>query len=134
MRISDWSSDVCSSDLEITLRFAELLNPDGTVDQSNLRLAECTDRFVLAGDSKAEVFEPHFTYHGFRYVEIECYPGAPTADDIEGIVVYSACRTRSEEHTSELQSLMRISYAVFCLKKKTYTTTKQHINDNYNND
>src|SRR3546814_8437587 len=56
---------------EITLRFAELLNPDGTVDQSNLRLAECTDRFVLAGDSRAEVFEPHFTYHGFRYVEID---------------------------------------------------------------
>src|SRR3546814_14316161 len=96
MRISDWSSDVCSSDLEITLRFAELLNPDGTVDQSNLRLAECTDRFVLAGDSKAEVFEPHFTYHGFRYVEIEGYPGAPTADDIAGIVVYSACRPTGE--------------------------------------
>src|SRR3546814_1575238 len=35
---------------------------------------------------------------------------------------------RSEEHTSELQSLMRISYAVFCLKKKTNTTTKPHIN------
>src|SRR3546814_17667036 len=96
MRISDWSSDVCSSDLEITLRFAELLNPDGTVDQSNLRLAECTDRFVLAGDSKAEVFEPHFTYHGFRYVEIEGYPGEPTADDIEGIVVSSECRTTGD--------------------------------------
>src|SRR3546814_21076730 len=110
MRSIDGSSDVSSSDLgrfvfdfgqnfagwvrlkalaeastEITLRFGELLNPDGTVDQSNLRLAECTDRFVLAGDSKAEVFEPHFTYHGLRYVEIEGYPGAPTADDIEGL-------------------------------------------------
>src|SRR3546814_19583944 len=78
---------------EITLRFAELLNPDGTVDQSNLRLAECTDRFVLAGDSKAEVFEPHFTYHGLRYVEIAGYPGAPTAHDIEGIVLHIPCPT-----------------------------------------
>src|SRR3546814_7519027 len=40
-------------------------------------------------------------------------------------------RRRSEEHTSELQSLMRISYAVFCLKKKTMTSNKKHINKNY---
>lgn len=75
----------------ITAKFAELLNPDGTADLSNLRLAAATDSFTLAGTGE-EVFEPHFTYHGFRYVEIAGYPGVPTADDIEGVVVHSACR------------------------------------------
>ncbi|HEY8604459.1 alpha-L-rhamnosidase [Tsuneonella suprasediminis] len=76
---------------QITMRFAELLNADGTVDQSNLRLARATDRFILAGDGQ-ETFEPSFSYHGFRYVEIEGYPGDLTAEDAEGVVVYSACR------------------------------------------
>src|SRR3546814_12615464 len=75
---------------EITLRFAELLNPDGTVDQSNLRLADCTARFVLAWGSQAEVSEPPFTYRGFRYVAITGYSGAPTDDSIDSIRLYSA--------------------------------------------
>jgi alpha-L-rhamnosidase len=75
----------------ITAKFAELLHADGTADLSNLRLAKATDRFILAGTGD-ESFEPSFTYHGFRYVEIAGYPGVPTADDIEGIVVHSACR------------------------------------------
>jgi alpha-L-rhamnosidase len=75
----------------ITLRFAELLNHDGTVDQANLRLAHVTDRFILAGTGE-ETFEPHFTYHGFRFVEVENYPGVPTPADVEGIVVHTACR------------------------------------------
>jgi alpha-L-rhamnosidase len=75
----------------ITAKFAELLNPDGTADLSNLRLAAATDSFTLAGTGD-EVFEPHFTYHGFRYVEIHGYPGVPTADDVEGVIVHSACR------------------------------------------
>lgn len=76
----------------ITAKFAELLNPDGTADLSNLRLAKATDTFVLAGTGTDESFEPHFTYHGFRYVEVEGYPGTPTTDDIEGVIVHSACR------------------------------------------
>lgn len=76
----------------ITAKFAELLNPDGTADLSNLRLAKATDTFVLAGAGEAESFEPHFTYHGFRYVEVEGYPGTPTVDDVEGVIVHSACR------------------------------------------
>ncbi|MEC3909365.1 family 78 glycoside hydrolase catalytic domain [Sphingobium sp. CR2-8] len=76
----------------ITLRFAELLNPDGTADQSNLRRAACTDHVILRGDAAGETFAPQFTYHGFRYVEVEGYPGTPTLDDIEGIVVHSDCR------------------------------------------
>lgn len=76
----------------ITAKFAELLNPDGTADLSNLRLAKATDTFVLAGTGAAESFEPHFTYHGFRYVEVGGYPGTPTANDVEGVIVHSACR------------------------------------------
>ncbi|WP_448664049.1 family 78 glycoside hydrolase catalytic domain [Sphingomonas sp. CJ20] len=75
----------------ITARFAELLNPDGTADLSNLRLARATDRFTLAGSGE-EMFEPSFTYHGFRYVEVTGYPGVPGPDDIMGVVVRSACR------------------------------------------
>lgn len=75
----------------ITAKFAELLNPDGTADLANLRLAKATDSFTLAGTGD-EVFEPSFTYHGFRYVEIAGYPGVPSLDDIEGVVVHSACR------------------------------------------
>jgi alpha-L-rhamnosidase len=76
----------------ITLRFAEILLADGTVDQSNLRQADATDCFILRGDETTETFEPRFTYHGSRYVEVRGYPGAPAADDVEAIVVYSDCR------------------------------------------
>lgn len=76
----------------ITARFAELLNADGTADLANLRLARATDRFMLAGTGAGETFEPHFTYHGFRYVEVTGYPGVPTADEVEGVIVHSDCR------------------------------------------
>lgn len=92
----------------VTLRFAELLNPDGTADQSNLRRAECTDRFILRGDAAGETFEPRFTYHGFRYVEVEGFPGAPTADDIEGVVVHSACRETGTIDFADAPLLQRI--------------------------
>ncbi len=85
----------------ITLRYAEILHTDGTVDQLNLRRAAATDYFVLRGDADTEIFEPRFTYHGFRYVEVQGYPGLPTAEDIEAIVVYSDCR---ETGTMEFQA------------------------------
>ena len=91
----------------ITLRFAELLNPDGTADQSNLRRAECTDRFILRGDAAGECFAPRFTYHGFRYVEVEGYPGAPTLEDIEAVVVHSDCR-ETGDMTFDAPLLQRI--------------------------
>jgi len=92
----------------ITLRFAELLNPDGTADQKNLRRAECTDRFTLRGDPTGEMFEPRFTYHGFRYVEVEGFPGTPTVDDIEGIVVHSACRETGTVTLADAPLLQRV--------------------------
>lgn len=73
----------------ITLRFAEMLNPDGTVYTENLRDAKQTDTFILRG-GELEVFEPRFTFHGFRYVEIVGYPGTPALGDVTGCVVHSA--------------------------------------------
>jgi len=53
----------------VQLRFAEVLNPDGTIYTENLRTAKATDTFVLSGKGEEE-FTPQFTFHGFRYVEL----------------------------------------------------------------
>jgi len=74
---------------KVTLRFAEILKPNGEVDQSNLRSAKATDTYILRGDPEGEVFEPHFTYHGFRYVELSGFPGTAAAGALTGIVVHS---------------------------------------------
>jgi alpha-L-rhamnosidase len=72
----------------VQLRFAEMLNPDGTIYTTNLRGAKATDRYVLSGSGE-EVWEPSFTFHGFRYVEVTGYPGKPGKNAITGIVVTS---------------------------------------------
>ncbi len=72
----------------IKMRFAEVLNPDGTIYTANLRNADATDVYILRGGDE-ETFSPHFTFHGFRYVELTGYPGTPTLDSIRGDVVSS---------------------------------------------
>ena len=74
---------------EVILRHAEALNPDGTIYTTNLRSARATDRYVLGGDGE-EIYEPRFTFHGFRYVEITGYPGEPPPGAVTGRVVHSA--------------------------------------------
>jgi alpha-L-rhamnosidase len=73
----------------VTLHHAEALNPDGTIYTANLRTARQTNSYVLKG-GREEVFEPHFTFHGFRYVEVTGYPVEPLLDTITGRVVHSA--------------------------------------------
>lgn len=73
---------------KITMRFGEMLNPDGTVFTDNLRSARATDTYILKGGGE-EVWEPYFTFHGFRYVEIVGLPDDPPADVITGIVIHS---------------------------------------------
>jgi alpha-L-rhamnosidase len=73
----------------VTLRFGEVLNPDGTLYRANLRRARATDIYTLAGRGE-EIWEPRFTYHGFRYVEVTGYPGRPALDAISGRVFHSA--------------------------------------------
>lgn len=72
----------------VRLRFAEILNPDGTIYTANLRNADATDTYILRGGDE-EVFSPHFTFHGFRYIEVTGYPGTPALDAIKGDVVSS---------------------------------------------
>jgi len=72
----------------IILRHAETLDVDGSLYTENLRPALSTDTFILRGEGR-EVFEPRFTFHGFRYVEVTGYPGQLTAQDLKGIVVAS---------------------------------------------
>ncbi len=74
---------------EVRLRYSELLYANGMINQENLRSARAQDLYILKGQGK-EAYEPRFTYHGFRYVELTGYPGVPTADTIRGKVVHSA--------------------------------------------
>jgi alpha-L-rhamnosidase len=74
----------------VTIRHAEMLNPDGTIYTANLRSARATDHYTLRGDSEGETWEPRFTFHGFRYVELSGYPGVPDMEAVSGIVIHSA--------------------------------------------
>jgi len=92
----------------VTIRHAEMLNSDGTLYTANLRSAQQTDRYVFRGNGE-EVFEPHFTYHGFRYVELTGAIKSPTPDSALGRVFHSAAPDAgSFESSSELlNQLMR---------------------------
>src|SRR3546814_2955526 len=121
MRISDWSSDVCSSDLgnaDVTIGNYDMWRLRGAV---NIPVSEgLSTRFVAFREKR----------DGFTHNSV---PGGTDANDadnygfrghilIEPTSNFSALLSgRSEEHTSELQSLMRLSFAVFCLKQKKYT-------------
>ncbi len=72
----------------ITLRHAEVLDQEGNFYTANLRRAKQTVQYTLKGNG-VEVYEPHFTFMGFRYVAVDGWPGKPTLDSITGIVVHS---------------------------------------------
>jgi alpha-L-rhamnosidase len=84
---------------KVRLRFAEILNPDGTIYTENLRSADATDIYILRGGDE-ETYRPLFTFHGFRYVEVTGYPGVPTLDSIEGEVASSV----SEDPAARLKT------------------------------
>jgi alpha-L-rhamnosidase len=73
---------------DVKLRFAEVLNPDGTMYVENLRTAKATDHFILAGKGEEE-FEPTFTYHGFRYAEVSGVTGKPRPEDVQAVVFHT---------------------------------------------
>ncbi len=83
----------------VTLRHAEVLDKDGNFYTKNLRAAEQVVRYTLKG-SGPEIFEPHFTFQGFRYVAVDGYPGELTIASITGVVVHSDMRPASEFETS----------------------------------
>ena len=73
---------------KITLKFAEILDKEGNFYTENLRKAKCTDVYILKGKGE-EIYEPHFTFHGFRFVKVEGLTEIPTLDNITGIVIHS---------------------------------------------
>src|SRR3546814_7023365 len=139
MRISDWSSDVCSSDLfvnisgeysnlGITSRQNQRPDAQALIDMGVQGVpvpaqrtgnpeAEAARLFVNAGVNLSDSTE-FYAFGNYSWT------AGTTAFFYRNPVTNSLFTSRSEEHTSELQSLMRISYAVFCLKKKI--TSKPH--------
>src|SRR3546814_9107290 len=122
MRISDWSSDVCSSDLVV-----EHVDPEAVSGAPREPRLEVAAEIVIAQnvDLQQKVVLCRFDrleHGGKGFLAVLQQLDAVAAGE----------RQRSEEHTSELQSLMRISYAVFCLKKKK-KHKKQHMYTNAHN-
>lgn len=73
----------------VRMRTAEEIGDDGMLDTTTNRSAAATDTFTLAGARTTETYEPRFTYHGFRYVEVTGYPGTPTAKSLDARVVHT---------------------------------------------
>jgi len=73
-------------DTVVKLRHAESLKPDGMIYTDNLRTAQAEDLYTLKGGG-LETYEPRFTHHGFRYVEVSGFPGTPTLSTLEGWLV-----------------------------------------------
>ena len=73
---------------QVTLRHAEMLNPDGTLYTNNLREAVSVDHYICKGKG-TEIWQPRFTFHGFRYVEITGLPGRPGSGAVTGLVTAS---------------------------------------------
>src|SRR3546814_2545705 len=104
MRISDWSSDVCSSDL--TMRIAQALYEDGAITYMR------TDGVQMDGSAISAARKAIATRYDGGYVPDKSRQYQAKAKNAQ------EAHERSDEHTSELQSLMLTSYAVFCLQKK----------------
>ncbi|MDX8340248.1 glycoside hydrolase family 78 protein [Draconibacterium sp. IB214405] len=73
---------------KVQLKFAEVLDKEGNFYTANLRSAECTDTYIFGKDGEA-VYEPKFTFHGFRYLQLIGFDEVPSKEDITGVVIYS---------------------------------------------
>src|SRR3546814_3483804 len=110
MRISDWSSDVCSSDLLLARRIEER---DGQA---------LTSRHRVIGSARKELQRyVACAYRFYAMFVLRIGDALADAGDPCTLKAWATAFRRSEEHTSELQSLMRISYAVFCWKTTSLT-------------
>src|SRR3546814_2786946 len=116
MRISDWSSDVCSSDLLSD-------NPSLQAAQARIAQARASVRQGKAG--RFPTLGTQATAIQGRLPGLDIQNSAPPSASAP-VSPQGQADDRSEEHTSELQSLMRISYAVFCLKKKNMSRRIMH--------
>src|SRR3546814_8661742 len=119
MLISDWSSDVCSADLQPDRRNGRLADPDRAdflaFDQPDRQAVHRAGQRRGGHPARGSAADDHHLRDA-------------TVAHSSHSLSCSAARGRSEEHTSELQSLMRISYAVFCLKQKIIIIVTTFIN------
>src|SRR3546814_2788729 len=122
MRISDWSSDVCSSDLRIGGLSTLLLG-------STMQAVALACYLPFSGLTSLYIVSALFglmqggIVPSYAFIIRELFPAREAGFRVSITISATMAGMRSEEHTSELQSLMRISYAVFCLKK---TKNKQN--------
>src|SRR3546814_5415280 len=119
MRIRDWSSDVCSSDLIDTFEAIALITQQAT--KGDLKKLGFAFEDMQAQGAIRSLIQNLDEYRRVRDESLKAKGTVSGAFDTRML--------RSEEHTSELQSLMRISYAVFCLKKKKITHKKKLTNN-----
>src|SRR3546814_7602883 len=139
--MSDWVADVCSSDLLIVGSLAGALPPaksmlyrlfsrhDIAPRPQDARLGRFSDLLANEDDGAPAAVDPE------QDVALIQYTGGTTGLPKGAMLTHQNLTARSEEHTSELQSLMRISYAVFCLKKKKkHQNTHKTITINTNHD
>src|SRR3546814_2975311 len=128
MRISDWSSDVCSSDLVPGLARAQAL------EKKEVTIAVGGQALIYYLPLSIANLNGYFKDEGLNAKVIDFAGGSKalqavvggSADVVSGAFEHTINLQRSEEHTSELQSLMRISYAVFCLKKTKKKMSNYH--------
>jgi len=92
----------------VKMRFAERLNPDGSIYTENLRNADATDTYILSGEGD-ETYTPAFTFHGFRYVELSGTTAPPTLATIEGLVFNSLPAKPSIRLTSSSATLNKMN-------------------------
>src|SRR3546814_5971563 len=113
MRISDWSSDVCSSDLRNFYQLYAIITQRGHYCHENtMQFDVRRDDAAATADAEGIITDAMRDLARWLHARLE--------------TEYEFLNSRSEEHTSELQSLMRISYAVFCLNKKQYVYNYIH--------
>ncbi len=79
-----------SAGTRIQMRYAELVYKNGMIDHETIRAAKSRDIYVLRGGGGLETYQPRFTYHGFRYVELTGYPGTPNLGTLTAEVVHTA--------------------------------------------
>ncbi|WET01800.1 family 78 glycoside hydrolase catalytic domain [Flavobacterium sp. YJ01] len=84
---------------KITISHAEVLDKEGNFYTENLRIAKAQDVYILKG-GKQEIFEPHFTWHGFRYVKLEGFSGELKPEDFEACALYSNMEKKGSFTTS----------------------------------
>jgi alpha-L-rhamnosidase len=96
----------------VVLRHAETLNADGKLYVDNLRSALAADTYVLKGAQAEQLWEPRFTYHGFRFVEVSGYPGKPVLEALEGRVVHDAME-KTADFTSSSSLLNQLHKNIY---------------------